>query len=68
MSILMISGVTATSCIGRGLEQTLAALHGRRGGLAPCVFRDVVVDTWVGEVAGVDDEKNGCGFARFQLS
>ncbi len=57
MSILMISGVTATSCIGRGLEQTLAALHGRRGGLAPCVFRDMVVDTWVGEVAGVDDEK-----------
>jgi len=57
MSILKISGVTSTSCIGRGLEQTLSALHGRQSGLAPCAFRDMVLDTWVGEVDAVDDEK-----------
>ena len=55
MKPLLLSHFTATSCIGRGLEQTLDALRLGRCGLAPCAFETVVLDTFVGEVAGVDD-------------
>ena len=55
MKPLLLSHFTATSCIGRGLEQTLEALRLGRCGLAPCAFETVVLDTFVGEVAGVDD-------------
>jgi 3-oxoacyl-[acyl-carrier-protein] synthase I len=51
---LLLSSFTATSCIGRGLEQTLDALRRRATGLAPCRFETVDLETFVGEVAGVD--------------
>jgi 3-oxoacyl-[acyl-carrier-protein] synthase-1 len=53
---LLISRCTATSCLGRGLAQTLAALRAGRSGLAPCRFETADIATYVGEVAGVDDE------------
>jgi 3-oxoacyl-[acyl-carrier-protein] synthase I len=52
---LLLSSFTATSCIGRGLEQTLDALRRHYSGLAPCRFETVDLETYVGEVAGVDD-------------
>lgn len=55
MSPLLLSHFTATSCIGTGLDDTLSALRDQRGGLAPCRFGDVHLDTWIGEVPGVDD-------------
>ncbi|ODV42809.1 3-oxoacyl-ACP synthase [Cupriavidus sp. UYMMa02A] len=55
MSPLHLSHFTATSCIGIGLDDTLSALREQRGGLAPCRFGDVRLNTWVGEVPGVDD-------------
>jgi len=51
---LHLSHFTATSSIGRGLDQTLDALRQRRSGLAPCAFETVDLATFVGEVAGVD--------------
>ena len=51
---LHLSHFTATSCIGRGLTQTLDALRQSRSGLAPCAFDSVDLSTFVGEVAGVD--------------
>ena len=54
MNPLWLSHFTATSSIGRGLDQTLAALRQRRGGLAPCAFETVDLATFIGEVAGVD--------------
>jgi len=51
---LWLSHFTVTSSIGRGLDQTLAALRQRRGGLAPCAFDTVDLATFIGEVAGVD--------------
>lgn len=54
MNPLWLSHFTATSCIGRGLEQTLAALRQSRSGLAPCAFDTVDLAAFVGEVAGVD--------------
>ena len=54
MNPLWLSHFTATSGIGRGLDQTLAALRQRRGGLAPCAFETVDLATFIGEVAEVD--------------
>lgn len=54
MNPLWLTHFTATSSIGRGLDQTLAALQQRRTGLAPCAFDTVDLKTFVGEVAGVD--------------
>jgi 3-oxoacyl-[acyl-carrier-protein] synthase-1 len=52
---LALTSFTATSCLGRGLDATLASLQAHRSGLAPCAFETVVLDTYVGEVAGVDE-------------
>jgi 3-oxoacyl-[acyl-carrier-protein] synthase-1 len=51
---LWIPHFTATSAIGRGLPQTLAALRQSRGGLVPCAFDTVDLPTFIGEVPGVD--------------
>jgi 3-oxoacyl-[acyl-carrier-protein] synthase-1 len=51
---LVLSAFSATSCIGRGLNETLATLRATRSGLAPCTFETVKLDTYVGEVEGVD--------------
>lgn len=57
MKPLALTAFTATSCLGRGLDATLAALAAGRSGLAPCAFETVQLATWVGEVAGVDEER-----------
>jgi 3-oxoacyl-[acyl-carrier-protein] synthase-1 len=51
---LVLTHFTATSCIGRGLDATFRALRAQRGGLAPCRFERATLDTWIGEVDGVD--------------
>jgi 3-oxoacyl-[acyl-carrier-protein] synthase I len=51
---LLLSHYTASSCLGNGLASTLSALTAERSGLAPCRFESVVLDTQIGEVAGVD--------------
>ena len=51
---LWLSHFTATSSIGCGLPQTLAALRQHRGGLVPCAFDTVNLPTFIGEVPGVD--------------
>lgn len=40
--------------MGCGLTQTLASLRQQRGGLLPCTFDTVELDTFIGEVANVD--------------
>ena len=52
---LLVSHFTATSSIGRGLEETLTALRQRTPGLKPCDFDTVDLPTFIGEVTGVDD-------------
>jgi len=52
---LLLSHFTTISCIGRGLAQTLEALRQRRSGLKRCDFDTAELDTYIGEVAGVDD-------------
>ena len=65
MTPLHLSHFTATSCIGRGLEETLHALLAQRGGLAPCAFESVRLETHVGEVPGVDEVRIPAPLARF---
>jgi len=62
---LLLSHFTATSCIGRGLDATLDALRAGRGGLAPCRFERASLDTWIGEVEGVDAEPVRAGLSEF---
>ncbi|MGH8323116.1 MAG: beta-ketoacyl-[acyl-carrier-protein] synthase family protein, partial [Steroidobacteraceae bacterium] len=52
-------------CIGRGLRATLTTLEARRTGLAPCKFETVALDTHIGEVPGVDDERLPKGLEDF---
>jgi 3-oxoacyl-[acyl-carrier-protein] synthase-1 len=66
MRPLVLSAFTATSCLGRGLAPTLAALRAERSGLAPCAFETVRLQTCIGEVAGVDDTTLPQGLAAFE--
>jgi 3-oxoacyl-[acyl-carrier-protein] synthase-1 len=66
MNPLVLSAFTATSCLGRGLAPTLAALREERSGLAPCAFESVRLDTCVGEVPGVDDTVLPAGLGAFE--
>ena len=54
MTPLLLSHFTASSCLGHGLTATFEALAAGRGGLTPCRFESAVLDTYIGEVAGVD--------------
>lgn len=65
MKPLVLEAFTATSCIGRGLEQTLKALHAERSGLAKCRFETVDLDTYIGEVPGVDEQTMPVELRRF---
>ncbi len=56
MTPLLLRAFTATSCIGHGLVPTLAALSTSSSGLRACEFETVRLDTFVGEVAGVDQQ------------
>jgi 3-oxoacyl-[acyl-carrier-protein] synthase I len=63
---LALSRLTATSCIGTGLAATLDALQSERGGLAPCHFETVELDTYVGEVPGLEHEPLPSGLSQFE--
>jgi 3-oxoacyl-[acyl-carrier-protein] synthase-1 len=56
MKPLHLKAFTATSCIGRGLVQTFDSLSRQLSGLRPCAFETVRLDTYVGEVAGVESQ------------
>ena len=51
---LLLAGYTASSCLGTGLDATWRALQAQTSGLKPCDFETVALDTWIGEVPGVD--------------
>ena len=65
MNPLILSSYTATTCLGHGLEATLAGLREGRSGLRPCAFESVELPTWIGEVAAVDAQKLPKNLARY---
>ncbi|RMG56415.1 MAG: beta-ketoacyl-[acyl-carrier-protein] synthase family protein, partial [Gammaproteobacteria bacterium] len=50
MNPLAITAFTATSALGAGLESHRRALAEARGGLRPCDFEEVDLETWIGRV------------------
>jgi len=52
---LQLTRTTLTSCLGRGLDATLAALRARGSGLARRRFDEAQLEACIGEVAGVDE-------------
>jgi 3-oxoacyl-[acyl-carrier-protein] synthase-1 len=62
---LLLSHFTATSCIGRGQQQTLDALRQGRQMLKPCDFETVNLPTFIGEVEGVDEVNMAAGMADY---
>lgn len=72
---IVVSDFTATTAVGRGRAALLAALRTRRGALKPCEFappelapfgRVHRIDTWIGEVAGLDEVALPATLARFE--
>ncbi len=57
MKPLLLSHFTVTSCIGKGLQQTLEALLQGRKSLKPCDFETVDLATFIGEVEGLEAVK-----------
>jgi len=62
---VLLSAYTMTSCLGHGLAPTRAAFRAAASGLAPCHFGAVDLETWVGEIAGLDDITLPHALARF---
>jgi 3-oxoacyl-[acyl-carrier-protein] synthase-1 len=54
MQSLVLKSFTTSSCIGLGVADTLESLRAGRSGLKPCAFETVDIDTYVGEIPGVD--------------
>ena len=54
MTPLVLTRFTAVSAIGCGVAQTVDAMAYKRGGLAPCAFETVDLETYIGEVPAVD--------------
>lgn len=57
MRPLAVTDYTLASALGHGRAATLAALRGQRGGLARRRFETAALDTWIGEVEGVDAQR-----------
>jgi 3-oxoacyl-[acyl-carrier-protein] synthase-1 len=65
MEPLLISHFTMTSCLGSGLAPTLDALRLGLSGLAPCRFEAVDLETYVGEVSGLEDRPLAVDWSEF---
>ncbi len=62
---LAVADSTLVSCLGRGRAAHRDALLEGRSGLAPCSFEDAALETWIGEVAGVDAVSLPSGLESF---
>ena len=65
MKPIRLVSYTMTSCLGRGLEPARAALRAGTTGLAPCRFETVALDTFAGEIVGLDEQAIPAALARF---
>jgi len=53
---LSISAYTTVNALGRGVAASLQALQQGKSALRPCDFEDATLQTWIGRVAGLEDE------------
>lgn len=62
---LLLSAYTLTTCLGQGLDAHRDALKSERSGLKRCDFESVTLDTWIGEVEGLNQVQLPEALARF---
>ncbi len=62
---LAMAACTVTNALGHGVAASLAALRAGTSGLRPCDFADTDLPTWIGRVAGLEDESLSGDFAAF---
>ncbi len=62
---LAIAARTLTNALGRGGAASLGALRRGESGLRPCDFEDAGLPTWIGRVAGLEEEPLTGEFAPF---
>lgn len=62
---LALTARTVTNALGRGPAASLSALRRGESGLRPCDFEDAALETWIGRVAGLEDEPLRGEFAAF---
>lgn len=60
-----VTDYTLVSALGSGRDATIAALREGRSGLARKPFETVALDTWIGEVDGVDAHRLPPALAEF---
>ena len=65
MTPLVLSSFTAVNALGRGSAAVFEALRAGRSGLQPCHFENVQLQTYAGEVAGLDEVSVGVRLAEF---
>jgi 3-oxoacyl-[acyl-carrier-protein] synthase-1 len=53
---LAMAACTLTNALGHGLAASLRALRQGESGLRPCDFEDADLNTWIGRVAGLEEE------------
>jgi 3-oxoacyl-[acyl-carrier-protein] synthase I len=62
---LVMTATTIVSSLGLGMADTLSALRQGRSGLSPCAFDNIPFPTYVGAIAGLEDEPLVGAFAGF---
>ena len=65
MTSLVLSSFTAVNALGRGNAAVYEALAGARTGLKPCTFENVALETYTGEVAGLEEMRVSTRLAEF---
>ncbi|MCB1776467.1 MAG: beta-ketoacyl-[acyl-carrier-protein] synthase family protein [Candidatus Competibacteraceae bacterium] len=65
MKPLAVTACTVTNALGRGMAASLTALRNEESGLRPCDFEDADLPTWIGRVAGVEEEPLTGEFTAF---
>jgi 3-oxoacyl-[acyl-carrier-protein] synthase-1 len=65
MQPVLISRFSSVNCLGAGTAALLEALRKKRSGLAPCEFETAAVDTWVGQVPGLDELRIKPGLEQY---
>ena len=56
MQALFLSDYTLTTCLGRGCDANWQAVIEQRSGLQPCAFETADLATFIGQVAGVEEQ------------
>jgi 3-oxoacyl-[acyl-carrier-protein] synthase-1 len=65
MHPIRVAAYTMTSCLGRGKDAAREALRDSRSALSPCRFETAELETYVGEIAGVDGQSLPKALAAF---